>query len=48
MITNMTDHSRAIRDADASPSTWLEIEKYANVIRPVHAIPIDRMRAPRP
>src|ERR1700681_845420 len=48
MITNITDHNRAIRDAEASARTWLEIEKYANVIRPVKAIPTDRMRAPRP
>jgi hypothetical protein len=48
MTTNITDHKRAIRDAEASGRTWLEIEKYANVIRPVQAIPTDRMRAPRP
>ncbi len=44
----MTDHSRSIRLAGCSPSTWLAIEKYANVSRPVEAIPIERIRAPLP
>jgi hypothetical protein len=48
MITNITDHNSAIRDADSSPSTWLEIEKNASVSRPVEAIPTDRIRAPLP
>ena len=44
----MTDHSRSMRFADCSPSTWLAIEKYANVSSPVEAIPIERIRAPLP
>jgi hypothetical protein len=48
MITNMIDHNSATRDAAAGLRTWLEIEKKANVKRPVAAIPIDRMPAPRP
>ena len=44
----MTDHKRAMRDAAASFRTWLEIEKYASVSRPVQAIPTERMRAPLP
>jgi len=48
MITNITDHNSAILAAAASLSTWLEIEKYASVSRPVQAIPTDRMRAPLP
>ena len=44
----MTDHNRSMRLAGCSPSTWLAIEKYANVSSPVEAIPIDRMRAPLP
>ncbi len=44
----MTDHKRSMRFADCSPSTWLAIEKYANVSSPVEAIPIERMRAPLP
>jgi hypothetical protein len=48
MITNITDHNRSIRFAEASPRTWLAIEKYANVRRPVEAIPIDRILAPLP
>ena len=44
----MTDHSTSMRLADSASSTWLAIEKYANVSRPVEAIPIERMRAPLP
>ncbi len=46
MITNITDHSRSTRFAETSPSTWLAIEKYANVSSPVEAMPTERMRAP--
>jgi hypothetical protein len=46
MITNMTDQRTSIRFASPPPNTWLAIEKYANVRRPVDAIPIERMRAP--
>src|SRR5690242_9804083 len=48
MITNIADHSRSTRLAATSPSTWLAIEKYANVSRPVVAIPAERIRAPLP
>src|ERR1039458_3505724 len=48
MTTNMTDHSTSTRSASAAPSTWLAIEKNANVSRPVAAIPMERMRAPLP
>jgi hypothetical protein len=48
MITNITAHKTSTRLADTSPNTWLAIEKYANVSRPVEAIPTDRMLAPRP
>jgi hypothetical protein len=44
----MIDHNSAIRDAACSPRTWLEIEKYASVRRPVQAMPTDRIRAPLP
>ena len=46
---NMTDHSE--RDAPystPSPSTCAASAKYANVTRPVVAIPTARIRAPRP
>jgi hypothetical protein len=48
MTTNITDHSTSKRWADSSPSTWLAIEKYANVSSPVETIPIDRILAPLP
>ncbi len=39
-------HSRLTPPRATSSSTWLATEKYANVKRPVDAIPMDRIRAP--
>ena len=47
-VTNSTDHSSAICLYSTSSSTYDATEKYANVTSPVVAIPIERMRAPRP
>src|ERR687886_1608818 len=48
MTTNSTDQSTEIAPYSAAGRTWLATAKYAKVNSPVEAIPIDRMRAPRP
>src|SRR3954464_6583784 len=48
MTQNITDQSRSIRLADSASRTCEATEKYANVKSPVVAMPIERMRAPRP
>jgi hypothetical protein len=47
MTTNSTDHSSEIAPYSAAGSTCDATAKYANVNRPVDAMPTDRMRAPR-
>jgi hypothetical protein len=44
----MIDHNRSTRLASTGPSTWLAIEKYANVRTPVEAIPTESSLAPLP
>src|ERR671928_187255 len=48
MTTNRTAQSSEIAPYSAAGRTWLATAKYAKVNSPVEAIPIDRMRAPRP
>src|SRR5919206_2790822 len=48
MTTNSTAQSTEIAPYSAAGRTWLATAKYAKVNSPVEAIPIDRMRAPRP
>ena len=48
MIRNITDHSSEIALVLDLVSTCEASEKYAKVTRPVVAIPIERIRAPRP
>src|SRR3954447_11284760 len=47
MTTNRTDHSSEIAPYAALGSTCDATAKYANVKRPVDAIPTERIRAPR-
>ena len=47
-ITNMIDHSSEIRVYWSGVSACAASAKYANVTTPVVAMPIDRIRAPRP
>src|SRR3954462_11842531 len=47
MTTNSTDHSSEIAPYAALGRTCEATAKYANVNRPIDAIPIDRIRAPR-
>ncbi len=45
---NRVAHSRAIAPYSSGASTWLATAKYRKLKTPVEAMPIDRMRAPRP
>src|SRR5215204_4341610 len=47
-VTNSTAHSSEIDAYCSSSRTCEATEKYANVTTPVVAIPIERIRAPRP
>src|SRR5262245_56464160 len=48
MIRNRIDHSSEMPLYSTSLRLWLASEKYANVTRPVVAMPTERIDAPRP